>query len=93
MMTISLTEAKAKLNELVEDAVTTSERVTITRHGRPAAVLISVDDLETMEETLFWQSQPGVHEDIGTARTEAETGQLLAAESAVRRRYGVGSTR
>ena len=94
MMTIPLTEAKAKLNELVEDAVTTSERVTITRHGRPAAVLISVDDLETMEETLFWQSQPGVHEDIGTARTEAETGQL-ADESAVRirRRYGIGSTR
>ena len=92
MTTIPLTEARAKLNELVEDAVTTSERVTITRHGRPAAVLISVDDLETMEETLFWQSQPGVHEDIGTARTEAETGQL-AAESAVRRRYGIGSTR
>ena len=92
MTTIPLTEAKAKLNELVEDAVTTSERITITRHGRPAAVLISVDDLETMEETLFWQSQPGVHEDIGTARTEAETGQL-ADESTVRRRYGVGSTR
>ena len=87
-----MTEAKAKLNELVEDAVTTSERVTITRQGRPAAVLISVDDLETMEETLFWQSQPGVHEDIGTARTESETGRL-ADESAVRRRYGVGSTR
>ncbi len=92
MTTIPLTEAKAKLNELVEDAVTTSERVTITRHGRPAAVLISVDDLETMEETLFWQSQPGVHEDIGTARTEGETGQL-ADEAAVRRRYGIGSTR
>jgi hypothetical protein len=45
-----------------------------------------------MEETLFWQSQPGVHEDIGTARTEAETGQL-ADEAAVRRRYGVGSAR
>ena len=92
MTTIPLTEAKSKLNELVEDAVTTSERVTITRQGRPAAVLISVDDLETMEETLFWQSQPGVHEDIGTARTESETGQL-AEESTVRRRYGIGSTR
>jgi len=92
MTTIPLTEAKAQLNELVNGAVTTSERVTITRHGRPAAVLISVDDLETMEETLFWQSQPGVHEDIGTARTEAETGRL-ADEPVVRRRYGIGSTR
>ncbi len=92
MTTIPLTEAKAKLNELVEDAVTTQERITITRHGRPAAVLISVDDLESMEETLFWQSQPGVHDDIATARTEAEAGQL-SHETAVRRRYGVGSTR
>jgi len=87
----SLVTADARL-ALVEDAVATSERVTITRHGRPAAVLISVDDLETMEETLFWQAQHRVHEDIGTARTEAETGQLTD-ESTVRRRYGIGSTR
>ncbi len=45
-----------------------------------------------MEETLFWQSQPRVHEDIGTARTESETGRL-ADKSAARRRYGIGSTR
>jgi prevent-host-death family protein len=86
-----LVTADARL-ALVEDAVATSERVTITRHGRPAAVLISVDDLETMEETLFWQAQHRVHEDIGTARTEAETGQLTD-ESTVRRRYGIGSSR
>src|ERR1700728_4170504 len=36
MTTIPLTEAKAKLNELVDEAVRTHERVTITRHGRPA---------------------------------------------------------
>ena len=34
MTTLPLTEAKAKLNELIDDAVTTHERVTITRHGR-----------------------------------------------------------
>lgn len=92
MTTLPLTEAKAKLNELVEDTVTTQERITITRHGRPAAVLISVDDLESMEETLFWQAQPGVHDDIATARAQAEAGQL-SDETAVRRRYGVGSAR
>lgn len=92
MTTIPLTEAKAKLNELIEDAVTTHERVTITRHGKPAAVLISVDDLESMEETLFWQAQHGVHADIDTARREAAAGQLHD-EAAVRRRYGVGTTR
>jgi len=92
MTTIPLTEAKAKLNELVDDAVTTQERVIITRHGRPAAVLISVDDLESMEETLYWQSQHGVHDDIAASRAEASAGQLHD-EAAIRRRYGVGTTR
>lgn len=92
MTTIPLTEAKTRLNELVDDAVRTHERVTITRHGRPAVVLVSVDDLESLEETLFWQAQPGVHDDIATARAEADAGQL-ADEAAVRRRYGVSSTR
>jgi antitoxin YefM len=88
MATIPLTEAKAKLNELVEDAINTQERVIITKHGRPAAVLMSVDDLESMEETIYWQSQPGVHEDIAAAREEAAAGQLYDDE-AVRRRYGL----
>lgn len=92
MSTIPLTEAKARLNELVEEAVATQERTVITRHGRPAAVLISVDDLESLEETLFWQAQPGIHEDLASARTEAAA-EELQDEAAVRRRYGRGTTR
>ncbi len=91
MSTIPLTEAKAKLNELVEEAVSTHARVTITRHGRPAAVLISVEDLESIEETLFWQSQPDLAVDVSTARAEAGSGGLWD-EAAVRRRYGTGIT-
>lgn len=87
-----MTEAKAKLNELVEETVTTHERVTITRHGRPAVVLLSVEDLEALEETLFWQAQPAVRDDIAAAREEARAGKLQD-EAAVRRRYGVGTTR
>lgn len=55
-------------------------------------MLISIDDLETMEETLFWQAQHGVHEDIASARAEATAGQLHD-EAAVRRRYGAGTAR
>ena len=90
--TLPLTEAKAKLNELVEEMVATHERVTITRHGRPAVVLLSVEDLESLEETLFWQGQPAVREDIAAAREEARVAKLND-EAAVRRRYGVGTTR
>jgi antitoxin YefM len=92
MATLSLTEVKAKFNELVEEAVRTHERVTITRHGRPAVVLISVEDLEAIEETLFWQSQPGVLADVAAGRAESDAGELID-EGVIRRRYGVGSAR
>ena len=92
MTTVPLTEAKAKLNELVDEAVRTHDRVTITRHGRPAVVLLAVEDLETMEETLFWQAQPGVAADVAQGREEIAAG-TLSDEAAVRRRYGVGSAR
>jgi antitoxin YefM len=44
--TDALSEAKGRLSALVEEADTTHEIVQITRHGRPAAVLLSADDLE-----------------------------------------------
>lgn len=92
MTTLPLTEAKARLNELVDDTVATHERVTITRHGRPAVVLLSVEDLEALEETLFWQAHPAVRDDVVAARTEAADGQLHD-EATIRRRYGVGTSR
>jgi hypothetical protein len=42
-----------------------------------------------LEETLDWQAQSGVHEDIAKANEEAEAGALMS-EAEVSRRYGVG---
>lgn len=92
MTTIPLTEAKAKLNELVDQATTTHERITLTKRGRPAAVLISVDDLASIEETLFWLSEPEGREALAQARREYEAGDVLD-EDAVRARYGLSKRR
>ena len=70
MKTVPIAEAKARLNELVDEVVTMHGHVTITRRGRPAAVLVSVDEWESLQETLYWQSVPGIHEDIAWARRE-----------------------
>jgi antitoxin YefM len=86
--TVPLTEAKAKLNELVEDAVAMHERVTITRHGRPAAILLSIDDFESLQETLFWQSQAGITDDLDRSEREAREGQLYD-EAQVRAKLGL----
>lgn len=52
MTTLSVSEAKARLNELARLAHTQHDRFTLTRNGTPEAVLLSVDDLEGLELTL-----------------------------------------
>jgi prevent-host-death family protein len=79
MTTVPLSEAKDKLSALVEAAETTHEIVTITRHGREAAVLMAKSDLDSLHETIFWLSQPGVRADVARARQELTDGQTVTA--------------
>jgi antitoxin YefM len=88
MKTMSISAAKAKLNELVDDAARTHEHITFTKNGSPAAVLISADEWESIQETLLWQSQPGIHEDLAQAERDMATGNTIDAED-LRARYGL----
>jgi len=51
MKTLSLSEAKMKLSKLVETVFSTDEEVVITKNGRPAAVLVSPEEFESLQET------------------------------------------
>lgn len=79
MATIPLSEAKDKLSALVEAAEMTHEIVTITRHGREAAVLMAKDDLDSLHETIFWLTQPHVRRDIDSALEEDARGETITA--------------
>lgn len=70
VQTLPISAVKDRLNELVDAASTTHEQVTITKNGSPAAVLIGADEWESIQETLFWLSQPGIHESIAEARAD-----------------------
>ena len=52
MKTLSLSEVKMKLSELVERVHSTDEEVVITKNGRPAAVLVSPEEYESWKETI-----------------------------------------
>ena len=67
---LPLAEVKNRLSEVVEQVQTEHARVTITKHGRPAAVLISSDDLESLEETLALLSDPDVMAQVRESREE-----------------------
>jgi len=88
MRTLPLTEAKDQLSGLIEEAQTTHEIITITRHGRPAAVLMAADDLESLHETLFWLSQPGIHESLVEAEREYAAGETVSGED-LRAEFGL----
>lgn len=86
MRTVPLSEAKDKLSGLVEQVEREHETIEITRHGHPAAVLMSKDALESLYESLFWLSQPGVREDITDAQRQLDAGETHGATD-VRSRY------
>ena len=88
MTTVPLSEAKDKLSSLVEAAETTHEIVTITRHGREAAVLMAKDDLDSLHETLFWLSQPDVRTDVDDARAEQREGRTVSGDD-LRAEFGL----
>jgi antitoxin YefM len=80
MKTVPLGEAKDKLSGLVDEAESTHEIITITRHGRAAAVLMSADDLESLHETLYWLSKPGIRESIAEAEREYTAGETTGGQ-------------
>ncbi len=67
---VSLAEVKNRLSEVVDRLEREHGRVVITKHGRPAAVLLSIDDLESLEETLEVLSNPQLMADIREADAE-----------------------
>ena len=86
----SLAEAKAHLSELVARAGTEHERFTVTVHGRPVAVLLAIEDLEALEETIGVLSDSAVlralnEADAELARGEGEDQESLAAAMRDRR--------
>lgn len=72
---VPLADAKNRLSEVVERLEREHGRVVITKHGRPAAVMLSIEDLESLEETLEILSDPVLMRSIRRAQREAEAGK------------------
>jgi hypothetical protein len=81
----------------------THGRVVVTKHGQPAAVMLNVDDLESLEETLAILSNPTLRDavlegadDVPPAALNASLGSRLSLASrssdirAIRNRVGIG---
>ena len=84
--TLPLANVKAKFSEMVDRVEHTHDRIIVTRNGRPAAVLISPEELESLEDTLELLSDPEAMRQLAEARHAHETGDFITGDE-LRSRY------
>lgn len=74
--TVPVREFRSKLGQLLNDVADRREHVLVTRNGRPAAVLVPIDEYEALEETAEILSDPDA-----LAAIEAGRGELSREET------------
>ena len=80
MTTLPLSEAKARLSQIADEVHRTHERVTITKNGRSYLVLMSAEDLESIEATLELLGDAEAVRRVEQARQDLAAGRGTSAE-------------
>jgi antitoxin YefM len=80
MTVLPLGEVKSHLSELVGRVHDHHERVTVTVHGRPSAVLVAIEDLERLEETLAILRDADTVGRLTSSDAELARGESVSAE-------------
>lgn len=80
MSTMPLSEVKARLSEIADEVDRTHERVHVTRNGRDYVVLMSAEDLASLEATLELLQDAAAVEDIRQAEADVAAGDVTTLD-------------
>lgn len=86
MKTLTATEAKRRLLELLRNVQERGEELVITRRGEPAAVLLPHDEYERLIETLEILSDGELVRKIRRGLAEAKRGATVSLDEAFGRK-------
>lgn len=84
--TLPLAQVKSKFSEMVDRVEHTHDRIVVTRNGRPAAVMISPDELASLEDTLELLSDPEAMRQLAEAQRAHEAGDFITGDQ-LRQRF------
>lgn len=80
MTTVTLSDAKAKLAQLLKDVQQFGESVLITRSGKPAGVLLSTEEYDGLIETLEILADAELSQAIQAGLSDVEAGRVVDHE-------------
>ncbi len=80
MSTLPLSEVKARLSEIADEVDRTHERVHVTRNGREYVVLVSAEDLDSLEATIELLSDKPAKSRVREAEAAVAAGDLTTAD-------------
>ena len=75
--TAPLTDARSRLSEIVDEVESTGAEFVITKHGRPAAVIVGHEDYESLIETLNIIADSDTMAAIAEAEADLAAGDLV----------------
>jgi len=78
MSTVTLSDAKTHLARILAEVAELGERFVITRSGRPAGVLLSVEEYDGLVETLEILADPELSDMIHCGLAEASDGKFVS---------------
>lgn len=87
---LALADVKNRLSEVIDRLEREHGRVVVTKHGKPAAVMLSVEDLESLEDTLEILSNPRLLTEIRKGERDVKAGRTerLSREEVMARQAG-----
>ena len=80
MRTLPLSEVKARLSEIADEVDRTHERVHVTRNGREYVVLMSAEDLESLEATIELLQDPEAIARVRQAEADVAAGDVTTLD-------------
>lgn len=81
--TLPFSEARTRLSELADRVERQHERIVVARDGRPSFVLMSLDELESLEETLDILQDEELVTSLRLSQREAAEGKLIPLHEVV----------
>jgi len=75
---VAISDARMNLPELVTNIHTNMDRAVITVNGTPKVVMVSIDELESLEETAEVMMIPDIKKSIKKSREQIQKGQYTS---------------